>query len=50
MTKELSDLELAEMYRAWWKEMYGLNANSQATVIAIAWARHVLAQLEQADG
>jgi hypothetical protein len=49
MTKELNDLQLAEMYRAWWKEMYGLNANSQATVIAIAWARHVLSALAQAD-
>jgi hypothetical protein len=47
MTKELSDLQLAEMYRTWWKEMYGLSANSQATVIAIAWARHVLEQANE---
>ncbi len=50
MTTTPTDLELAELYRTWWKDSYGNTPNSQATVIAIAWARHVLAQLEQADG
>lgn len=38
-----TDLQLAELYRSWWKDSYGNTPNSQATVIAMAWARHVLA-------
>jgi hypothetical protein len=43
MTQQPTDLQLAQLYRDWWKDSYGTSPNSQATVIAIAWARHVLA-------
>ena len=43
MTQQPTDLQLAELYREWWKESYGTSPNSQATVIAIAWAGHVFA-------
>lgn len=37
-----TDLQFAELYRSWWKDSYGTAPNSQATVVAIAWAKHVL--------
>ena len=37
-----SDYELMNLYREWWKESYGTTPNSQATVVAAAFARHVL--------
>lgn len=39
-----TDHELMELYRQWWKDSYGSIPNSQATIIAAAWARHVLDQ------
>ena len=34
--------ELMEAYRAWWRASYSTTPNSQATIIAAAWAEHVL--------
>jgi hypothetical protein len=42
MNTNPTDLQLAELYRTWWKDSYGTTPNSQAVVVAIAWARHVL--------
>jgi hypothetical protein len=42
MNTQATDLQLAELYRSWWKDSYGSTPNSQATVIAIAWAKHVI--------
>lgn len=48
MTTELpTDLQLMELYREWWKDSYGSVPNSQATIVAAAWAKHVLATLPQ---
>jgi len=35
--------ELMDLYRTWWWGSYGTEPNSQATIIAAAWAEHVLA-------
>lgn len=45
-----TDLQLAELYRSWWKDSFGNTPNSQATVIALAWARHVLATYSKDHG
>lgn len=37
-----TEYELMELYRSWWKDSYGNVPNNQATVVAAAWARHVL--------
>ena len=41
-TPNPSDYELMDLYRTWWKDSYGTTPNSQATIIAAAWARHVI--------
>jgi hypothetical protein len=41
---EPTDYELMDLYRSWWKDSYGSVPNSQATIIAAAWAKHVLNQ------
>ena len=41
---EPTDYELMDLYRRWWKDSYGTVPNSQATIIAAAWAKHVLDQ------
>lgn len=38
-----TDYELMDAYRTWWRDSYGTTPNSQATIIAAAWAAHVLA-------
>ena len=43
MTTEPTELQLMELYRDWWKDSYGGSPNNQNTVIAAAFARHVLA-------
>jgi hypothetical protein len=35
--------ELMDLYRTWWRANYSTTPNSQATIIAAAWAEHVLA-------
>ncbi len=53
MSNQPTDSELMELYRTWWKDSYGTMPNSQATIVAAAWARHVLnvlAEEEQANG
>jgi hypothetical protein len=35
--------ELMEAYRSWWRASYGTSPNSQAVILAAAWAKHVLA-------
>ena len=37
-----TDPQLMDMYRTWWKDSYGTVPNSQATIVAAAWAKHVL--------
>ena len=34
--------ELMDLYRTWWRASYNTTPNSQATIIAAAWAEHVL--------
>ena len=34
--------ELMDAYRTWWRASYSTTPNSQATIIAAAWAEHVL--------
>jgi hypothetical protein len=34
--------ELMEAYRTWWRTSYGTSPNSQAVILAAAWAEHVL--------
>jgi hypothetical protein len=38
-----STYELMEAYRSWWRASYTTSPNSQAVVLAAAWAEHVLA-------
>jgi hypothetical protein len=38
-----STYELMEAYRSWWRASYNTSPNSQAVVLAAAWAEHVLA-------
>lgn len=47
MTPDPTDLQLMQLYRDWWKESYGSVPNSQATIIAAAFAREVLKQFGQ---
>ena len=35
--------ELMEAYRSWWRASYSTAPNSQAVILAAAWAEHVLA-------
>ena len=42
MTNRPTEAQLMEMYRRWWQDSYGSVPNAQATVVAAAWARHVL--------
>lgn len=37
-----TDYELMDLYRSWWKDSYGTTPNSQATIVAAAWAKHAL--------
>lgn len=41
-TLEPTDYQLMQLYRDWWESSYGKSPNSQATIIAAAFARHVL--------
>lgn len=41
-TPNPTDYQLMDLYRTWWEDSYGTKPNSQATIIAAAWARHVL--------
>jgi hypothetical protein len=34
--------ELMEAYRSWWRARYSTSPNSQAVILAAAWAQHVL--------
>ena len=34
--------ELMEAYRTWWRASYGTTPNSQAVILAAAWAEFVL--------
>ena len=34
--------ELMEAYRTWWRASYSTSPNSQAVILAAAWAEHVL--------
>jgi hypothetical protein len=34
--------ELMEAYRSWWRSNYSTAPNSQAVILAAAWAEHVL--------
>ena len=34
--------ELMEAYRSWWRASYSTSPNSQAVILAAAWAEHVL--------
>lgn len=34
--------ELMEAFRTWWRASYSTNPNSQAVILAAAWAEHVL--------
>lgn len=38
-----TNYELMEAYRHWWRASFGTTPNSQAVVVAAAWASHVLA-------
>jgi len=38
--------QLMEAYRTWWRSQYQTTPNSQAVVIAAAWARYVLSTHE----
>ena len=46
-----TELQLCQLYRDWWKDSYGTTPNSQATIIAAAFASHVINVLakEKAD-
>ncbi len=46
-TTKFNDLQLIQMHREWWKDSYGTVPNSQASVIAAAFARHVLEQVRK---
>jgi hypothetical protein len=43
--EELTDYQLMDLYRTWWKDGYGTTPNSQATIVAAAWARYALQTL-----
>ncbi len=47
MNKEVTELELIQMHREWWKDSYGNQPNSQASIVAAAFARHVLEQVSK---
>lgn len=47
MTNEVNELQLIQMHREWWKDSYGTVPNSQASVVAAAFARHVINVLAQ---
>ena len=38
-----TNYELMDAYRHWWRLSFGTTPNSQAVVVAAAWASHVLA-------
>lgn len=41
-TTKPTDYQLMQLYRDWWEASYGKAPNSQATIIAAAFGRHVL--------
>lgn len=43
MTQQPNDAQLMQLYRDWWQANYGTQPNSQATIVAAAFARHALA-------
>ena len=45
-----STYELMEAYRSWWRASYSTSPNSQAVVLAAAWAEHVLATYQAGTG
>jgi hypothetical protein len=40
--RTFTNYELMDCYRTWWQSSYGNPPNSQATIIAAAFAEHVL--------
>lgn len=49
MNQEPTDYQLMQLYRDWWEDSYGRTPNSQATILAAAFARHVLATYLKTD-
>lgn len=49
MTSEPTDYELMDLYRTWWEASYGTKPNSQATIVAAAFAKHVLETYRNGD-
>jgi len=48
--RTFTNYELMDCYRTWWQSSYGNPPNSQATIIAAAFAEHVIDLLtNQAD-
>jgi hypothetical protein len=37
------------MYRTWWKASFGTTPNTQACIVAAAFAAHVIEELEQSN-
>ena len=45
MNSDPTELQLIQMHRDWWKDSYGTTPNSQASIIAAAFARHAIETL-----
>lgn len=53
MNQPINDARLMQLYRDWWQASYGTQPNSQATIVAAAFARHAMETfnaLEQMNG
>lgn len=42
-----TELQLIQMHRDWWKDSYGTQPNSQASIVAAAFARYAIETLAQ---
>lgn len=47
---DLSDEDIAALYRAWWAQSWGTPPNHQAVATAVAWGRHLLSVAGQEPG
>ena len=47
MNSNPTELQLIQMHRDWWKDGYGNAPNSQASIVAAAFAKYVLEQVRK---
>lgn len=43
----MTDVQLAEMFHAWWRESYSIPPAPHALMTHLSWARHLLQRVQE---